>query len=665
MSCRGDWESWKTRLGLAAVIACAAALAVRWVFLVPIFQAPDEPVHFDYALCIHENGGLLRAPPGSFSAGTLHPYTRHLSECVSLDTIAFTRTRLPPDYGTPEYYGAIDRSAPSRHECRLSHGPPLSQVYPFGYYALLALWLEGVRYLYGDGPVGLLFGARLFSVFLLIISLALTYGIARKLGARSSAALFLTGCIGCFPLVSFVGSYVQPDNLAFTLVSLCFFLALCLSRRPASLKIQCALGLALGLLLVTKIHFYLCVLLPIVGNLVSRRPACRSLRGTFCGMALLVFPSLVLGQIHYELTRGSESYYAVMPPYTGFYEFWVLGFRKAFQSFYLGLSHQSFWGIFGWLDAPLHSGSQRVDQISRLIFRGTTLLCLGLVLVRVGQVVGRLIRVARKGRTRRAVQILFTNVPLNSFFAFTALMFALYIRTDNRFAAQGRNWLPFMLPIFWTGLAYAPRVFRWTALRSVIRVGAGVTLALAATVGSAWALKTVAQRYYYSPEDLQSFRQYLAVVRCYPGEGLAAAVFQEPARCLVHFPKKYPLAHTPLGHPRCPCPLRRPQRFTFRCPVDRLTGIEVLLAAPGRPREGSVTVVLQGEDGHELVTSTVDARCLVDGAFQWFPFKGVRGLRGRTLGLQLSAVSSEGPVSVSAWTAKGKPNEPVAWLIAE
>src|SRR5262249_50022922 len=107
--------------------------------------------------------------------------------------------------------------------------------------------------------VVLFFGARIFSALLLVCTLLLVYGTARELQLKKGFALLLTACVGLFPLTSFVSSYIQPDNLAFTLVSLCFYLTLAARRDLQNNWLLGGLGLALGALLLTKVHFFACV----------------------------------------------------------------------------------------------------------------------------------------------------------------------------------------------------------------------------------------------------------------------------------------------------------------------------------------------------------------------------------------------------------------------
>ena len=68
------------RAALAAIVAGSAALTLVWVFLVPVFQAADEPTHFDYALDLHAHRGLFRQ-----QHDTIH---LHIFECREPDAVS-------------------------------------------------------------------------------------------------------------------------------------------------------------------------------------------------------------------------------------------------------------------------------------------------------------------------------------------------------------------------------------------------------------------------------------------------------------------------------------------------------------------------------------------------------------------------------------------------
>jgi hypothetical protein len=652
MRTRWDCSPATARLVLAALVVTSTALAVRWVFLVPIFQSPDEHHHFDYALSINENGGLFQSADEPRTT-LAHPWTRHLQRCCETTDVTFeSAARLPADYGTRAYFAAIDATAP-RPVGPLARVPGVAGHYPFGYYAALAVWLQGARLATGDSPVGLFFAGRLFSVLLLGVSLVLSYAVARQLGARRWSALLLVGCAGCFPLTSFVASYVQPDNLGFTLVSLSFYLALRAGARPGNVGLRAGLGLALGLLLVTKPHFFLCVLAPTLALLASRRlTSTPATRLGLLGLAALALPAALLGVLQLHLTRHTHHHcWADPAPYTDFRSFYLEGLLKALRDYCAGTTHRSFWGVFGWLDTPLVFGSEAVTAWVRLAILAGSWLVLGLTWLRLGQVTVRLVRAARKGHARRAVQAACANVPVNSYFAFAVFMVALHVRLDNGFGAQGRNWFPFLLPIFWTALFYAPAALRrWGNWAVAVASGAAaLALVFYATAGSYYALASVARRYYHTAQEVAEARRHPAVVRLFSEAGdsvpAAALVLREASvRCE---PEGQPHRLGPRWfEPHTRRPLDGPQTTSFTCPCDELRGAEVLLARGDCDPDGTVTLAVL--DGDRLLASSTVAAGRVGAAMQWFPLRGLAGLKGRELRLRLSCRPAPGTTGVVA-----------------
>ncbi len=479
------------RLGLAAVVLAAAGQTLLWVFLVPIYQAPDEAEHLDYALAINAHRGLFLVQNSAFRSlpGSVHPYTLYLQKRAHTVDVAFhPSVKMPAGYGTAAFYEALDRDAPPS-ACRIDTPSQLAALYPFGYYALLAGWIDLVR-LGQEGVVAVFFGARLFSVVLLAASLLLSHGTVRLLGCRPGFSLLITACIGSFPLTSFLSSYVQPDNLAFTLVSLCFYLTLRARRRECSSGPLALLGLALGALLVTKTHFWLCVALPALAMLGTELG---SLRRWLLGLLLLLLPSLALGAAYWWTVRGTPNYFA---PTAERSPSLPLAFLHAVKDFHLGQTHKSFWGLFGWLDTPLTVRDADTTTAVWWLIRAFAWPLAVLALCRFGRVAYRLGRVAWKGRRWLAVRAAFSNPVVNSYFLFTALMFALYIRTDNRFGAQGRNWFPFLLPIFLVALVYAPKALPRRRGRVALSGVATVALLLFSILGNYYARVSIAQRYY-------------------------------------------------------------------------------------------------------------------------------------------------------------------------
>src|SRR5262245_23341331 len=131
------------RLALCAVVLAAAGQTLLWVFLVPIYQAPDEPDHLDYALAINAHRGLFLIQQTTFGQlpGAVHPYTPYLAKHTRTGQVAFNpAARMPPEYGTRAFYDRLDRQAPAPDSVSIDRPSQLAALYPFGYYALLAGW---------------------------------------------------------------------------------------------------------------------------------------------------------------------------------------------------------------------------------------------------------------------------------------------------------------------------------------------------------------------------------------------------------------------------------------------------------------------------------------------------------------------------------------------
>lgn len=519
-----SWIAEHVWLPLSIIVLAAALLSLRWVFLVPIYQAPDEPTHLDYAFTIFNSGHLISGRDTSVARGGhsyTSPYSRYLLAVSEEAAIAFRPpVHVPSGYGTEAYYANVDRGAPKiPGDWRPIYTPVLLSLYPFGYYGLVALWL-GLIHVFTPSLVALFFGARILSVLLLMCSLVLTYLITRELRMQRGAGLLVTAIVGLFPLTTFVSSYVQPDNLSLTLVSLCMYAAFVARRQPDSRVVLGVLGIALGLLLVTKYQFYACTLIPVAAMLVAERLFGRPIRLSWTRLfVFLVPPSLVLGLVQlwvawqartrYSAAIGSNAVvgqvnYAAahaalhrgLGPFMGFL---FTGFSNAFADYFNGgTSFISFIGFFGWLDTPLVIGSPQIDPYVKHLAIGVTLLVFALTTIRLGQVLARLGRLVSRSRWRTALRLALANPLFNGLFLYVVFMFVLYAVTSNTFGAQGRNWFPYILPIFLMGVVYAPRAIPYRPAQVVLSRLVLLALVLYASFGSYYGVQAITNRYYDS-----------------------------------------------------------------------------------------------------------------------------------------------------------------------
>ncbi|GIW80928.1 MAG: hypothetical protein KatS3mg105_2735 [Gemmatales bacterium] len=516
-----EWLSERlSKVLLAVVVTGAAMLAAYWAFLTPIYQAPDEPINLDYALAIYENGGLFRVRHTSYFQlpPFVHPYTRYLLERLEHHRVTFHNDqRMPPGYGTLAFFRDLEQHAPSRQGLHFERPNQPAAVYPFGYYALVAVWI-GFLHLFDDGPVFTFFGVRLLSVLMLIASLLLIHATLRRSHFRRFPALCVTASIAYFPLTLFVASAVQMDNLTFLLVSAVFYLAvrarqelksLSPSQWTASLSwIITGLGFALAALLVTKVHFFLCVAAPVYLMLLTELGFARV---GFCRWSqsalLLLVPSLLSGSIYLWTIWGTSILHFSNPQRGDNVVVHTLQwFLAACADFYAGLTHRSFWGIFGWMDTPIRIRGGNTNEAIRITILLIGWCVLALTLLRLEQVVSRLVRLARKGKKNVAWRLAVSDVMMNSYIVFTIFMIYLFIRVENRFHAQGRNWLPLILPIFLTGIRFAPKALTLRPSQWAMKWGVIAGLLLYDVVGGYYSLQTIKKRFYATKQETAVFQ---------------------------------------------------------------------------------------------------------------------------------------------------------------
>jgi hypothetical protein len=501
---------------LSVIIVSASLLSLVWVFTVPILQNPDENSHIDYAFTIYSTGRLLnvRRPPSEWNVHARliegpgdatydfisHQYTLYLIDSTDFMRIRFhPEERVPPGYGTASYYQNLDRNAPHApaqiHYLRPQDNPWLVTGYPFAYYAAVAIWLK-LTSLFSSGPVGLFFAARIVSVFLLAWSLAFTYAILRELRLSKLRSLALTAIAAFFPVTTFISSSVQPDNLAWALMSLCFYLALLLRRKPANYRLLALLGTALGLLLVTKYHFYLFTVVAIIATVVTehffRRSSWKSLVSV---LTALLLPSVLLFAVQLWVVWGAPSITGSNLRFAASGH--LDGVKKALQNYYRGgPALLSYWGIYGWMDTPLIIGSPIMQRRILLLLSGLTLLVFLLVLFRWEQVITRLVVLARHGRWRMALRILFSNPLLHSHFIFSAFMILLFAWHEKGFGAQGRHWFPYFLSGFLITTQFAPRALTHRKTQAAVSAMFILGLMSYCVLGGYYSIQAIKKRYY-------------------------------------------------------------------------------------------------------------------------------------------------------------------------
>jgi 4-amino-4-deoxy-L-arabinose transferase-like glycosyltransferase len=485
-----------------AIVTGSVLLSLYWVFLVPIFQSPDEHEHLDYAFNIYSASRLITVRDAFRPDGdSHHDYTLYLAGVSSLNAV-HNGAKMPADYGTTKYFQDLDQNAPTQGSPHWASHSRYLGFYPYGYYLLVALWMKLVS-LFTSRLSVLFFGTRILSVILLACSLSLGYAVMRELRFTRQRAALLSAIIGFFPLTSFVSSYVQPDNLSLTLVVLCCYLGFRVRRRPTAGSLL-LLGIALGLLCITKYHFYLVVAVSVTGMLIADRLTGRLNSITWRRLfACLLLPTLVLGSVQICVQWGSPVIGTAAAAGTetldaaGRINYYLNAMAGAFGNFYLtdGTTFQSFWGRFGWFDTPLVIVSPEINGIIRFVIAFITVALFGLTILRVEQIATRLARIVRRGHWRTGLAIVFSNPLVNAYFVFTVIMFVLFALYRD-FVGQGRNWFPFILPIFLVGIDFAPKALSSRKTQAMLSRLITAGLVVYCIVGGFYAIRSVSERFY-------------------------------------------------------------------------------------------------------------------------------------------------------------------------
>src|SRR6202165_36609 len=503
----------KSRLMVAAVVLASAAVALAWVFFVPMLEAPDETVHFEYSTALYSAGGLVAprdAARLTIPNGRTVPDPKYLEDQSAVAVIAEKPdVKAPAGYGSAAYYNSVDRNLQPVETTAQLFNPPLLRYYPFGYYLLDAA-VMGVTSLFTSSPVALFFAARSLSVALLVLSLIFTYLILRRLRCGFALSLALTGVVGLFPMTSMISSSVQSDNLSFTLVGLAFLAGLELRGRPHPRAWPAVLGLALGALLVTKVHYFAIVAVALVAMLATQRIDQRDARGWRLDVALLVLPAIAFEAIQVWTQWGAPQLISAgqlgeLPNYRtaiagglpgiASYAGHILTFT--FLDNTCGREFGSFWGAFGWVDTPLVLGSPAITVVVWLLFAGMSIGLLVCTLVRLGQVAYRLARVARRRRPRRALRIAFSNPIAISYFLLAAFLFTV----EGYPGVQGRYYFPLLPAVFWVALKYAPRALPGKFGPALFRMQVAGLVAYT-IAGAVFAFPPLASRYYAHGREL-------------------------------------------------------------------------------------------------------------------------------------------------------------------
>jgi 4-amino-4-deoxy-L-arabinose transferase-like glycosyltransferase len=299
------------------LLVVAGGLLVAWAFVVPIFESPDEPHHWQYARYLHDEHRL------------------------PLFTSSFVEANSPPLY----YIAIAPVATPTEKPPLLVwHDPLGTLVIPFP-----------PRFFHNAGGdfhrYWPLRNARLITVLLSLATVGFAYMTGRELTGRPSTALLTGALVAFLPQFTFRGATISNDALVTTLSALTTYFIVRLLRRGFTWRDGVLASVALAGAYLSKINA-IC-LVPCLGLALLMGPGpwmARVRRLSVMGVALaIVAPWSVRNVVLYGDPFAAQAMLTVVAdlarpksltsPY-----FWTI-----FPSW---LS-RSFIGVFGWFNLRL------------------------------------------------------------------------------------------------------------------------------------------------------------------------------------------------------------------------------------------------------------------------------------------------------------------------
>ncbi|NLX36666.1 MAG: hypothetical protein GXY68_08280 [Chloroflexi bacterium] len=330
---RSDRTFW---LGLMVIVGLYLALGVAYAWRTPLWQAPDEPAHYNYARYIATEGQLPILEPGDYPAAYLEEIkARRFPHDMSIDSLQYE-----------------------------AHQPP-------AYYAMSAALLR----LAGEAPIATqLRLMRLLSLLLGCCAVALLGVLTMRLFASRDLALSATMLAAMTPMFIADTAAANNDALAFAaLTAVAVRLAAPASHRwtwPAS----ALLGALVGLCVLSKFQAYVAV--PLVAaillwdvtvshQLTWRQALQRS--AVIVGLAGLLSAAWLARNVAvygWADVLGLARHDAIVVGQLRTVDMIADAGWQRYLSAYARTTFQSFWGQFGWMAAPL---PERVYQPLALV----------------------------------------------------------------------------------------------------------------------------------------------------------------------------------------------------------------------------------------------------------------------------------------------------------
>jgi hypothetical protein len=364
-----DWGA----LGLVLIAHLFNSLL--WSAALPLWQGTDEAAHFGLAQYIAETGQL----PGRDQ--------RYLSDEIVLSNELSDAARLPFD---PTQRQTFAPGTTGLRESEIAALDPALRT-SFERQAVNQVMLVPPLYGLGGSLVYRLFyeqdimersfAVRLYSILISTVSLAFVYLLARELvgtGSRPSAHLVpatLTLLVAFQPQFTYSLAGGTSDVLAMLWFTVLAYGMVRAARRGMTVVLAVAMGVSLGLGLLTKPHLFLVgpalalLFVYLWWRARGRRGQVVLCAAIVAGLALLLWAGWALrstrlhGNPFYD-TLWASGWIEVKDPQ---YDYPLLPYLLDYARSLAGGLFASYWGVVGYLDTPLPALVYRLLQILTLL----------------------------------------------------------------------------------------------------------------------------------------------------------------------------------------------------------------------------------------------------------------------------------------------------------
>ena len=389
---------------LAILLTFALFKGLVWAFITPVFQAPDENVHFNLIQYIGENNHH----PGPKNSQIISKEIVEVSQLTRFNWMAFH----PVWQGLePNWFDKINKLDKNLKTQFGDDKKPSGQKLPTFYY-----WLSFPVYKIFQPTSFIIrfYSLRILSVLLTLTTIFLSYLISKEVFKNNLLNLAVASLVAFQPTFSFISSSVSYDVLAI-LVSTSF---LYFSLRFIKTKKQN--------------HFLICLFISIIGILTKTQLISLALvlpfllnkkRLRFLTPLLLLFPPMIYFNQDYQQTF-SRIYTWLASSKT--FPLLFLYFKTSTPAF-LAEIFPWYWGVFGWLEKIMPIV---VYQILKIL---------------VGLGVIGLIKAIYQRTISKINKQQLTFLLLFSFISAAVVFFndfLIFTRTGKNFGVQGRYLLP-------------------------------------------------------------------------------------------------------------------------------------------------------------------------------------------------------------------------------